>query len=166
MANQPRLTDAYHKLLMRLKENWHVAQTELAPKLHYLIEKAKETALAAQEMSHEEAELIGRYLQRDVEDAQCFLKKTGKELKDWLVFDWQLAEQQAWEALQVLADKTTIDRLEFEHELKEGPFYHTGEITGIGTLVCQGCGKILHFQKLAHIPPCASCHATRFARLK
>jgi NADH pyrophosphatase NudC (nudix superfamily) len=42
--------------------------------------------------------------------------------------------------------------------------YHTGEITGIGTLFCDNCGHSLHFSKTGHIPPCPHCSHTRFHR--
>ncbi|MES9926605.1 MAG: hypothetical protein ABW158_00685, partial [Candidatus Thiodiazotropha sp. 6PDIVS] len=42
--------------------------------------------------------------------------------------------------------------------------YHTGEVTGPGTLVCAQCGKEMHFKKTGHIPPCSGCKGTDFQR--
>ena len=42
--------------------------------------------------------------------------------------------------------------------------YHTGEITGPGTLVCDNCGEELHFHKPSRIPPCPKCKGTSFHR--
>ena len=42
--------------------------------------------------------------------------------------------------------------------------YHTGEISGPGTLLCVACGTELHLHKTGRIPPCPKCHATQFKR--
>lgn len=170
MNKHKQLQQAYQKLLTRLHDNWHDSwqqtQTDIAPKLQYLLETTKEKALAAQELTKEEIDIVSGYIYRDIHDAQQYLKKTGKELKDWLAFDWQLAEQKAWEMLETLADKATVDRLHLEEELEERVEYHTGEITGIGTLVCQKCHQSLHFKAHSHpIPSCPHCHHTVFSRL-
>ena len=49
-------------------------------------------------------------------------------------------------------------------QAREASFYHTGEVTGPGTLVCVECGKELHFHKAGHIPPCPGCRGTRYQR--
>jgi len=44
--------------------------------------------------------------------------------------------------------------------------YHSGEITGLGTLECDQCGEKVHFQKPSKIPACAKCNGTVFHRQK
>ncbi|MEN8132051.1 MAG: hypothetical protein ABFS45_18110 [Pseudomonadota bacterium] len=62
-----------------------------------------------------------------------------------------------------------LARLEIKH-IKKGPGHplewHTGEITGIGTLECESCGKRIHFYKAGRIPPCPACHDARIHRVR
>ena len=79
--------------------------------------------------------------------------------------------------LQEFVDPDTGDDVAFHEEFLDDPkanaeqareasFYHTGEVTGPGTLVCAECGKELHFHKAGHIPPCPGCRGTRYRRGK
>jgi len=56
-------------------------------------------------------------------------------------------------ALQSLSQKT-----------EDALHYQTGEITSAGTLSCTGCGQKMHLKRTSKIPPCPSCHATKFLK--
>ena len=71
----------------------------------------------------------------------------------------------AFKLFESAADKTRIEMLSFEETVERISHYYTGEITGPGTLQCDNCGKSLHFHATGRIPPCSSCHATRFTRV-
>ncbi|MEE9491971.1 MAG: hypothetical protein V3W04_01145, partial [Gammaproteobacteria bacterium] len=42
--------------------------------------------------------------------------------------------------------------------------YHTGEVTGPGTLHCAECEEILTFHQPGKIPQCPKCHSTTYHR--
>ncbi len=132
--------------------------------ISHAVETVKEKAIEIGELTREEAELIGDYLVRDVEDAGTYLADTGGELKDWLRFDLQLIEERLLEAFAAAADQTKLELLLLAERARQASLYHTGEITGIGTLQCLNCGKQLHFHATSHIPPCPKCHGSVFER--
>jgi hypothetical protein len=72
-------------------------------------------------------------------------------------------KQEFWERFSQAADQTTtaLYQLRLETEIAE---YHSGELIGLGTLVCDQCGEKLHFHKPGHIPPCPKCTSTHFHR--
>lgn len=152
-----KLAHAYTKMLERIK---HAAVLEKA------IESARKTAVELGELTQDEAEKVSMYLKRDLEDAGKYLAATGKELADWLAFDWRLIEERTWETFSAAADKTTLEWLALQQQLQLGPEYRTGEVTGIGTLCCVNCTEAIHFRQAAHIPPCPKCHHTAFIRAK
>ena len=69
-------------------------------------------------------------------------------------------------ALLETADKTTLALLRMKKNAHQPYDYHTGEIAGFGTLICDECGEKLHFHKAGHIPPCPKCHKTSFHRIQ
>jgi predicted RNA-binding Zn-ribbon protein involved in translation (DUF1610 family) len=53
---------------------------------------------------------------------------------------------------------------QFERDIKEGPPWNAGEVTGPGTLVCASCGAITRFHATGYIPNCPNCDHTVFHR--
>jgi len=159
-----KLIHAYEKMLDRAKMFVVEANNELTPKFEHALEAAKEKALELGELSREEAEKIADYLKRDLHDAAGFLASENSELRDWLRFDVEQIESRILDALSLLVDQTKVDLADLAEQAQRFGEWHTGEITGPGTLVCKECGEVLHFQKTGHIPPCPKCHATIYKR--
>ena len=157
--------EAYELMLERSAEKLHALGDKAAPKMRHLIDESREKAVELGELSREEADKIASYLWRDLQDAGRYLADTGADFKEWLGFETALLGDRLKDLFRKAADKTTVELIELEAEA-ESTVYHTGEITGPGTLVCTKCGEKLHFKKPGHIPPCPKCHATEFVREK
>ncbi|MGQ0658648.1 MAG: zinc ribbon-containing protein [Chromatiales bacterium] len=166
-ANQPenagREVAGYRRMLERAASTLKEAVKHPLPSLRHLIDTAKHTAVELKELSHDEAERIGYYLRRDVEDAAQHAREGRRELRDWLRFDIALLEDRLLEFLEPLVDHTRLelDRLAMEADAQG---WHTGEVIGPGTLYCEACGQALHLHRVSHIPPCPRCRATAFHR--
>ncbi len=160
-----RMVVAYEKMLQRVDELLDKAEETAIPTLKKGLEQAREKAVELNELTREEAEKIASYVERDLHDAAGFLHKTGDELRNWVRFDLQLIEDRILDMFASVADKTRLELGRFSQQAQEATLYHTGEITGPGTLVCSECGKEMHFHKAGHIPPCAGCHGSKFARM-
>ncbi len=162
---ETRLIHGYNHMMERVRASLGKFGQGDQSRLQRAIDKAREETVALGELSLEEAERIGNYLRRDIEDAAGFLASDeAQELKDWFRFDVALIEEQLREMFLSVADQTRLDSLAFEEALEEAGEYHTGEITGPGTLACLGCGELLHFHHTNRIPPCPKCHGTVFSR--
>jgi len=155
-----KLIEAYNKLLHRLFDPLNDAGDKLKPNL----ENRLEQAAALDELGREEIDTISGYLRRDVEAAAEWMASSGEGLGDWLRFDVEQVEARTLEAFKQLADQTTVELKQLEQQATAVGEWRTGEITGIGTLVCKGCGEELHFHKTGHIPPCPKCHGSVFKR--
>jgi len=158
------LGEVYEKMFERVVENFHKAEKKTDTLLHKLIDEARDRAVELEEVSREEAEKLSNYLRRDLTDAIHYLSETGHELKDWLGFETILFESAILDLLLTAADNTTFELLTMKENMQQASVYRTGEITGLGTLVCDQCGEKLHFHKAGKIPPCPKCHATSFHR--
>ncbi len=166
MVNNPsdKFIEAYHRMLEHTQDAIKNTLEETTPQLKKLIDSAVDHTIELGELTKEEAKKIGGYLHRDLDDASEYMQTTKKELADWFRFDIELVEDRIKDWFSTVTDstRTTLDKLAQNAEMAE---WHTGEITGPGTLRCDECQQDLHFHKVGHIPPCPHCKGTKFHRV-
>jgi len=155
-----RLARAYKRMLERAR-----AMLEQETTLKSAVETARQNAVEFGELTREEADQISYYVRRDLHDAGEYLSRTGREFREWAQIDLSMAEQGLVDLFMRAADRTRLEFEAFARELKEGPPYHSGEMTGAGTLSCQNCGQTMNFHGPAHIPPCPKCRGKVFRRV-
>lgn len=153
------LGKAYELLLEKALQKMHQSGALLS----HVIDEIHGDTLALIKFGEDEAVMLKGYIKRDLIDAARYMDKTGKGLKDWLGFDLALIEHEFWERFSAAADKTVIELLEIKLQAEIAE-YHTGELSGLGTLICDQCGEKLHFHKPGHIPPCPKCNSTHYHR--
>ncbi len=161
---EEKLVAAYDRMMARVHALLDTAEQQAIPTLQENIEKAKQQAVELKELTQEEAEKVAHYLRRDLHDMATFLKESGQEFSTWFDFDIELIETRLFELFAKVADKTQLALTQLAVQAKLATEYHTGEITGIGTLKCTQCGTLMHFKKTSRIPPCPKCHKTVFVR--
>ncbi len=160
-----KLVHAYNTMMERVKQAIDEAGGEAGPKVSELVARAEKKAVELGELTAEEAVKIGDYLKRDLDAAADYLaSEETQELIDWLKFDIELIEERILEAFLSVADQTKVELLALEERAAHADEYHTGEITGPGTLACVACDEQIHFHRTGHIPPCPKCHATVYRR--
>lgn len=158
---------AYERMVERVHAAIRHAGEGRLPSMQRHFDEARDKAVELGELTREEADRIAAYVQRDVEDAAQFLERGSENLSSWLRFDLQLIEERLWEMFAQVADRTSLELAALREQANAPPAtpaYHTGEITGPGTLQCASCAKRLHFHTTARIPPCPRCHRTAFER--
>ncbi|MEN8168781.1 MAG: zinc ribbon-containing protein [Pseudomonadota bacterium] len=156
-----KLSVAYNLMLERTKETMEQAGNGLRHGVDTAVEKATELG----ELSREEAEQLSDYVIRDLHDAANFINESGSELRDWLRFDLEVVERSLAEMFAQMVDHTRQELNNLEQRANAIGEWHTGEIVGIGTLECKGCGEQLHFHHTGHIPPCPKCRGTTYRRI-
>lgn len=161
-----KLIAAYDNMMTRVAKFLDTAERQALPVLQKHIEKAKQQAIELKEITKEDAERVGYYIRRDLDDAADYLEHTGDELSTWLSFDLELVEDRLLEVFAKVADKTRLELAQLKAQAKRAQEYHTGEITSIGTLACQSCNSLVHFKKTGKIPPCPKCNHTVFVRTR
>ncbi|MEN8259110.1 MAG: zinc ribbon-containing protein [Pseudomonadota bacterium] len=162
--SENKLINAYNTMVKRLHDAFVGAEKKITPNLEHGLDTAKKKMIELGEATQEEADKISEYLKRDVEEAAHHLADTEEELSEWLKFDIELIEDFAIESFLSVADQTKLELMKLERRAREASTYHTGEITGPGTLVCESCSETLHFKKTSHIPPCPKCQGSTFQR--
>jgi signal transduction histidine kinase len=161
---EQRAIAAYNRMMERVKAALDEAEQQTLTNLRQGVDKAAEVAEELGELTRDEAQKIAAYVQRDLHDAGEYLANSGRDLRSWLRFDVELIEDRLFDLFSSVADRTRLELLELAQQAQHGPEYHSGEITGPGTLLCQACGREVPFHATAHIPPCPICHGTIFMR--
>jgi hypothetical protein len=159
-----KLVQAYNRMMERVRRAVEEAESKTLPTIRQSVEKARETAVELEELTHDEAEKVAYYLKRDMQDAGRHLSESSHELADWLRFDIDRIEDQLLDLFSRVADRTSLEWLELQEELQRDPPYHAGEITGPGSLYCTTCNEALHFHHTARIPECPKCGNGTFRR--
>jgi rubrerythrin len=157
---------AYETMYEHVAENLHRAKDKTGPLIHQLVDDAKEKAKEIEEVTEEDAEKLTAWLKRDLDEVTSYLSETGYAVKDWLGFETSLIKNVMIRMMLEAADKTTVELLRMKENAHKPYDYHTGEIAGFGTLICDECGEKLHFHKAGKIPPCPRCHKTSFHRIQ
>ena len=164
-----KLTEAYQQMMDRARDSMeqleHRTEKEVLPALQQAVEQAKQRAVELGELSRDEAQQLGRYLKRDLADAGHFLASTGRDLGSWLNFDLTLIENRLRELFEAAVDRSRLELLAYENTSEHGSHYHSGEITGPGTLACSLCGEQVGFTSVSVIPVCPECGSNRFIRV-
>jgi len=159
-----KLVKAYNQMLETTKEIVDMTKREAPPAILDAIDKAKESLTDATDLTIEEMDKVSDYLKRDLHDAAEYIAEGERELADWLRIDVLYIEDRLLEMFSHMVDETALALEQIRQNAEATNSWRTGEITGIGTLVCNECGEVLHFKKTGHIPPCPKCHHTEFRR--
>jgi formylmethanofuran dehydrogenase subunit E len=161
--NTNKLIQAYHDLIHRIK---HTFSKDLDNAHHY-IDIAVDKAVELNELSREEAERIGNYLRRDINDAAKYLVENENELSDWLRFDLELVEDRLLDTFSTMVNKFKTEQPDsnINHSEISEHVYYSGEIAGPGSLKCNICNEIFNFHEPVSIPACHKCANISFKRI-
>lgn len=163
---QEKLLQAYDVMTKRVHDALEHAEEKTIPSIEEHLKDAKEKAIELGELTMDEAEKVSSYLKRDLDDISHYLGETKEEFSEWLSFESHLVEGKIGEWLNSVADKTKVEWDKLNIQAIKSKLYHSGEVTGPGTLACIACEQTLNFKKTGHIPPCPKCHKTEFKRYR
>ena len=156
--------EAYELLLERSADELHKVEDKAGPKLHSAIDRAKDKAVALEELTAEEAHKLANVVKRDLHHAAEHIDETGEGLKNWLGFEKDIVKTSLLNLFSHAADQTVIELKQLREQWLLPDEYHTGEFIGLGTLYCDKCGNPIQFDKPAEIPECPECGNKTFKR--
>ncbi|MDX1818275.1 MAG: zinc ribbon-containing protein [Marinobacter sp.] len=159
--------EAYDRMLERVQSGLRQVQQTSLKTLDQEIQDAVEFEYELEEMTREEADLLGAYLKRDLEHLLHFVDETGEGLKEWLQLDMSLLEHQLTDSLLSVADQTLIDNLELRQKLEneDAGHYISGEVATAGMFRCLNCGHMRCLTATSHLEPCEACGSHYYERV-
>lgn len=159
--------EAYDRMLERVQTRMKELQETSLDTLEEEIEKAVEFEYELEEMTREEADLLGAYLERDLKHLMHFVDETGEGLKEWLQLDISLLEHQLADSLLSVADQTLVDTLELKQKLEndDAGHYISGEVATAGMFRCLNCSHMRCLTATSHLEPCEACGSHYYERV-
>ncbi len=156
--------EAYELFLERTVDELHKAEDAAGPKIHHVIDKAKDKAVALEELTADEASKLAGVVKRDLHHAAEHIDETGEGLKNWLGFEKDIVKTSLLSLFSRAADQTIVELKQLRDQWLLPDEYHEGEFIGLGTLYCDKCGYALQFKKPGKIPKCPECGNSTFKR--
>lgn len=159
--------EVYDRMLERVQTRLRDLQETSLQTLEEEVQKAVEVEYELEEMTREEADLLGAYLQRDLQHLLHFVEETGEGLKEWLQLDLSLLEQTLADRLLSVADQTLVGTLELNQKLENQDISHyiSGEVATAGMFRCLNCSHMLCLTKTSLLHPCEACGSHYFERV-
>ena len=159
--------EVYDRMLERVQARLKLAQEASLETLEEEVRNAIEFEYELEEMTREEADLLGAYLQRDLAHLLHFVEETGEGLTEWLQLDISLLEHQLADRLLSVADRTLVDTLELRQKLEndDAGHYISGEVATAGMFRCLNCSHMRCLTATSHLEPCDACGSHYYERV-
>ncbi len=159
--------EVYDRMLERVQGRLKLAQETSLKTLEEEINNAIQFEYELEEMTREEADFLGAYLQRDLAHLMHFVEETGEGLTEWLQLDISLLEHQLADRLLSVADRTRVDTLELNQKLENDDVGHyiSGEVATAGMFRCLNCSHMRCLTATSHLEPCDACGSHYYERV-
>lgn len=156
------LVSRFDQLAARAKEIFEASADRSPEALEAALAEAREGFEAAGELSRDDGEKLKGWLRRDLQLARRCAHLVQASPRGGLDHDPVSAGYLALAA--AVLDSRSEALTAWAAEVDEATKFHTGEITGPGTLSCGLCGTATHLLASSRIPPCAKCQAAVFTK--
>ena len=161
-AHQTQAEALYDRFAERSRELFEASQEKGRDAFEKAMERARAQLAAAGEFTAEQGEAFKKYLKRDLEQTAEDVRALGQEAEERL--HPSRVGAGAISSLARLLHATGQTMVSLSRKAEETLAYQTGEITTAGTLTCTACGQTVQLKTTGHVPPCPSCHGTRFRK--
>ena len=127
-----------------------------------LVENARLRLLATGELTRSEVEGVLRAVRRDLEEFARSYSENQEDLNDSVFM--RVIRQSVWKELADITDKSQLEWREVFQDLNHHGVYQSGEVVGLGNLVCEKC----QFTRAIYTPEtltrCVECGHDQFQR--
>lgn len=148
----------YHQLLTSLTQRLEQGERDIDA----LEADARRRLLASGDLTPIEVENVTRAVRRDLEEfARSY--DESREHDDESVF-LRVIKESLWQRLAEITDRTQLEWKEVFKDVSHHGVYHSGEVVGLGNLVCERCHHTLVFYTPETLPLCPDCGFDEFHR--
>jgi hypothetical protein len=127
--------------------------------LNRVLETSGDIAHAARDMTKDELSLIAAYMKADLKEFADNVEDSKNSPFSLLLAD------SMWQALLDLTDRTKVEWVELFADLEHQGVYQSGDVIGLGHLVCERCGAKTQYIHPTIISDCHQCGSNAFSRI-
>ncbi|PIJ48792.1 hypothetical protein BL250_02465 [Erwinia sp. OLTSP20] len=146
------VTYAYRELLARLTERLRQGERSIDK----LMQHAQHELADWPGLQPHQPEQILQALRRDLSEfARSYQENQAEEFSDSVFM--RVIRQSLWKELADITDRSQLEWHDVFEDLNHHGVYHSGEVVGLGKLVCERCQftrEIYTPETLAHCPQC------------
>ena len=126
--------------------------------LNNKIETSSKYAKAANDMTKDELALISAYVKSDLKE----FSENYEESKSGPFY--LMVANSIWHGLLEITDRTKVEWVELFQDLEHQGLYKTGDMIGLGILVCENCGYKVEYNHPTEVVNCIKCGNNGFSR--
>lgn len=141
-----KVAQYYRELVASLSERLRNGERDIDA----LVEQARQRVMQTGELTRTEVDELTRAVRRDLEE----FAMSYEESQEDSVF-LRVIKESLWQELADITDKTQLEWREVFQDLNHHGVYHSGEVVGLGNLVCEKC----HYHLAVYTPEC--CRSAR-----
>ncbi|EPL4124644.1 zinc ribbon-containing protein [Citrobacter amalonaticus] len=153
-----KVAQYYRELVASLSERLRNGERDIDA----LVEQARQQVLQAGELTRTEVDELTRAVRRDLEEFAISYEESLKEESDSVFM--RVIKESLWQELADITDKTQLEWREVFQDLSHHGVYHSGEVVGLGNLVCEKCHFHLAVYTPDVLPLCPKCGHDQFQR--
>ncbi|EAA6846904.1 zinc ribbon-containing protein [Salmonella enterica subsp. enterica serovar Stanleyville] len=150
-----KVAQYYRELVASLSERLRNGERDIDA----LVEQARQRVMQTGALTRTEVDELTRAVRRDLEE----FAMSYEESQDDSVF-LRVIKESLWQELADITDKTQLEWREVFQDLNHHGVYHSGEVVGLGNLVCEKCHFHLAVYTPDVLPRCPKCGHDQFQR--
>ncbi|ACS84904.1 MULTISPECIES: zinc ribbon-containing protein [Musicola] len=127
-----------------------------------LVRNARQTLHESNALTQKEIEQVMQAVQRDLEEFARSYEENREEFSGSVFM--RVIRESLWQELADITDKTQLEWREMFKDVTHHGVYHSGEVVGLGNLVCEQCHHHLTFYTPEILPRCPKCGHDQFQR--
>ena len=153
-----KVAQYYRELVASLTERLKNGERDIDE----LVAGAEKRLNEAGELTRGEVEQVIQAVRRDLEEFARSYQESRGEFTDSVFM--RVIKESLWQELADITDKTQLEWREVFKDVSHHGVYHSGEVVGLGNLVCEQCHHHLAFYTPEVLPLCPKCGHDQFQR--
>ncbi|WP_279050672.1 zinc ribbon-containing protein [Cedecea davisae] len=153
-----KVAQFYRELVESLSERLRKGERDIDE----LVASARKQMNDTGELTRTEIEEVTRAVRRDLEEFARSYGESHEELTDSVFM--RVIKESLWQELADITDKTQLEWREVFKDLSHHGVYHSGEVVGLGNLVCENCHHHIAIYTPEVLPVCPKCGHNQFHR--
>ncbi|MEB6335927.1 zinc ribbon-containing protein [Serratia rhizosphaerae] len=153
-----KVAQYYRELLASLTERLKNGERDI----DQLVASAEKRLNEAGELTRDEVAQLKQAVRRDLEEFARSYQESREEFTDSVFM--RVIKESLWQELADITDKTQLEWREVFKDVSHHGVYHSGEVVGLGNLVCEQCHHHLAFYTPEVLPRCPKCGHDQFQR--
>jgi len=127
-----------------------------------LVDEAESQLAAKQTLTPAEVNAVMSAVRRDLQEFALSYQESSTGVEDSVFF--RVIRESIWKELADITDKSQLEWREVFQDLRHHGVYQSGEVVGLGNLVCEKCGFTRAIYTPESLTRCPECGHDQFQR--